>query len=446
MYKYWLKMKTNLFILILCVITLISCGGKSQNSNSKETAGMPSETASKYSNTTKLLGQLERKADKVLVENANVNDLRDVYELCEQLNFDYDPMDMEPETADQCKALQERIDSVKTSIHSRLETLSQHQFILMLDVEDQVIELPTAFPIYLERGDKLFYAVDAEKPADIRIYNTDSRQLLKTYAGKRSVADSMVIKNKGVYLVHVTPKVNQYVDVRVGYRGGSLERNFYIKEVEAKVVDAKQGDFLATSVKGIKMTDLFEEPRKFTLRSQLKATFSNTSNTDRAIVAIQIPAGATDVLYSLRISTSEGSRSSDGEFSNNLTKSYKKIKILGLPVYEKQSSHGSSIIGLILGENQPPSEEEAYINMYVFYNAAQAKRFQDGADVSKLQYSIDYSRMGTQSCNGRVPTKGCKTIYFGFRNERVRYSNYLWLEAVSAVPKNEYIKTVYTVK
>ena len=437
-------MKFPMVLLILCIAMLSACGG-GQGSGSQEKS-MPTETAIRFKEINKLLGQIERKADKVLTSDATVNDMKDLYELCEDIEFDYDPLEMEPEAADQCEALQHRIDSLKSSVKERMEALNADQLVAMLDVEDEVIEKTTGFPIYLERGDKLYFAVDAEKTVDVRIYNTDSRQLLKTYAAKHSVLDSLDIKNKGVYLINVTPKVTQYVDVRVGYKAGSLERLLYVKEVEAKEVDAKQGDFLATSVKGIKMTNLFEEPRKFTLRSQFKATFSNTSNTDRAIVAIQIPAGATDVLYSLRISTSEGSCSSDGEFSDNLTKSYKKIKILGLPVYEKQSNHGSSIIGLILGENQPPREEEAYINMYVFYNAAQAKRFQDGADVSKLQYSIDYSRMGTQSCNGRIPSKGQRTVYLGFRNERVRYSNYVWLEAVSAVPITEYFKPEYIVK
>ena len=101
---------------------------------------------------------------------------------------------------------------------------------------------------------------------------------------------------------------------------------------------------------------------------------------------------------------------------------------------------------LLLGENQPPREEEAYINMYVFYSADQAKKFQDGANPAKLQYNIDYSTMGTQSCNGRIPTKGNRTIYMGYQNERVRYNNYIWLEAVSAVPNTEYLKTEYVVK
>lgn len=84
--------------------------------------------------------------------------------------------------------------------------------------------------------------------------------------------------------------------------------------------------------------------------------------------------------------------------------------------------------------------------MYVFYNAAQAKKFQDGTAPSTLSYNVDYSTMGTQSCNGRIPSKGYKTIYLGFLNERMRYNNYVWLEALSAVPHTEYFKPVFTVR
>ena len=34
----------------------------------------------------------------------------------------------------------------------------------------------------------------------------------------------------------------------------------------------------------------------------------------------------------------------------------------------------------------------------------------------------------------------------GYQNERVRYNNYVFLEAVSAVPNTEYLKTEYIVK
>ena len=36
--------------------------------------------------------------------------------------------------------------------------------------------------------------------------------------------------------------------------------------------------------------------------------------------------------------------------------------------------------------------------------------------------------------------------FMGYHDERVRYDNYVWLEAVSAIPNTEYLKTEYIVK
>ena len=242
-------------------------------------------------------------------------------------------------------------------------------------------------------------------------------------------------------MVEINPRVRQYASIELTYHPNNINRVKNPKQVVSQQVEGQKGDFRVQTVKGIKMKNLFEEPRKFTLRGQLKAAFSGSY---RAIVAVQVPTGATDILYSLRISTNEPDRASDGKFHDNMETSYKRIKMLGLPVYESHSGRG--IIATLLGENQPLREEDAYINMYVFYNAAQAKKFQDGADPAKLAYNVDYSTMGTQSCNGRIPSKGYKTIYLGFLNERMRYNNYVWLEAVSAVQNTEYFKTEYIVK
>ncbi len=437
--KLFTIMKTKITVIILFATVLTACFGGGSGSGSQSTDSQ--EIIAQIQEVNKLLGQLERKADKVLTPNTSVKDMKELSDICEQLDFDYDPMQLEPEVADQCKALQLRIDSVKRSINSRIETLSRSQLVQLLDIQDEVLEQPQACPVYLERGDKLFYAVDAEKTVDVRIYNTDTHQLLKTYTAKRSVLDSMDIRNKGIYLIHITPKMHQYVDVRIGYQPGSVDRLMNVKQVETKEVEARKGDFLAYSKPGIAMKNLFEEPRKFTLRGQLKAAFSGSS---RAIVALQVPKGATDVLYSLRISTNEPDRASDGKFHDNMQTSYKRVKMLGLPVYESQ--RGAGIISTLLGENQPLREEDAYINMYVFYDSKYAKQFQDGKSAANLPYNVDYSTLGTQSCNGRIPSKGRSTIYLAFENERMRYNNYVWLEAVSAVPHTEYYKTEYKVK
>jgi hypothetical protein len=162
-------------------------------------------------------------------------------------------------------------------------------------------------------------------------------------------------------------------------------------------------------------------------------------------VPVQVPAGTTDILYTMRIATSEQDRSSDGEFHDNLTRSYSRIKFLGLPLYERSSSNG--LLNTLLDDNRPLREEDAYCNMYLFRSQSQAKQFQDGTKAaSLLSYDVDYSTVGTQSCSGRIPMKGTRTVYLAFENERMRYTNYLWVEVVAVVPTTEYYTTKYTIE
>ena len=441
-------MKRILFLITLAAL-FVACG--SNTSSDEQSAAQTEAVAPDHSfkaESRKTLQQVDGLQRKLAdpQQYATQNGVEELQRLGEELSFHYNAAELD--SADLVLARQ--VDSLIDEVHKSLPYAIQQNVCnaphpLLLKPEELLTETQ-AYPVYLERGDKLMINIETEKPADVRVYNTNSHQLLKTYAGKKLIKDSIAIQFAAVYLVEINPKGRQYAGIDISFKPNSINRAFTTKTVETREVEGQKGDFRVKTIPGIKMQNLFEEPRKFTLRSQLKATFSGTSNSDRAIVAIQVPSGAKDVMYSLRISTNEGSRSSDGQFSDNLAKSYKKVKFLGIPLYERSSSHGSSLFELLLGENQPPREEEAYINMYVFYSADQAKKFQDGANPAKLQYSIDYSTMGTQSCNGRIPTKGCKTIYMGYQNERVRYNNYVFLEAVSAVPNNEYLKTEYIVK
>lgn len=429
-------------IALLCTIALMGCG----SSTGKTQQGMDSQTAEQYATVSQAAQQTRKLLNDLRIDcrhgrTLSAKQITSLYALNEQLVFEYNPATQDSASNAQCEALRRQIDDLHNSVNELVATQTPNVFVSVHHKPQELLEATQNYPVYLERGDKLIYRIETEKPADVRIYNADSHQLLKTYAGKTLVRDSINISFSAIYLVQVTPKTRQYTNIKIGYKTQDVSRLAGTKSVRVDSVEAQKGDFLAAPVRGIKMTNLFDEPRKFTLRGQLKAAFSGSY---RAIVALQVPAGATDVLYSLRISTNESNKSTDGDFYRDMETSYRRIKVLGLPIYE--SHRGSGLIATLLGENVPPREEDAYINMYVFYNAAQAKKFQDGTAPSTLNYNVDYSTMGTQSCNGRIPSKGYKTIYLGFLNERMRYNNYVWLEALSAVPHTEYFKPVFTVK
>lgn len=416
---------------LLVVVLLIGC--------TSETA---KKTIEEYNQVFERVTTLEQVFNQTDWNSISGSTFVEIYNIGKELYYDYNPMDLKPEQVTACETLKERVNRLRSEILEKAEHQIAKYKITPWFHDNLLFEKAETFPVYLKRGEKLRWNIAGEKPITVKICNADSRQVLKTYTGKSVVADSLNIANTAIYYVEVNPNGVQYIALDVNYKFNELSRLGNATPVNKEEIECNKTDFGAKPIKGISLQKCFEEPRKFTLRGQFKAAFSGSA---KALVAVQVPAGATDILYSLRIDTSEQDRSSDGEFHNGLVNSYKKIKMLGLPIYEKEKSRG--ILSSLLDDNRPLREEDAYCNMYVFRNQSQAKQFQDGTKAtSLLSYDVDYSTLGTQSCNGRIPTKGAKTIYLGFENERVRFTNYIWVEVEAVVPRTEYYTTKYSIQ
>ena len=359
----------------------------------------------------------------------------------EKLKYDYNEEGMNVATMMHCDSLVMRINNYKKQVEQFAEkTILQLKGVSLVEIPEQLFTERTYYPVYLKKGEKFYIKIDASSSLTTKLYNSDTERLIKSYT-KSKISDSLRISNTGIYLIEITPNGKQYASVSLSYRPENTSDISNRPAIYSKKVECNKGDIGAVGVPGITMRKCFDEPRKFTLRGQIKASFSGNS---KALVAVQVPAGATDILYTMRIATSESNRSEDGQFHDNLTRSYKRIKFLGLPLYEKSTSNG--LLNTLLDDNRPIRDEDAYCNMYVFRNQSQAKQFQDGTkSASNLNYDVDYSTIGTQSCNGRIATKGAKTIYLAFENERMRYTNYLWIEVEAVVPNKVYYRTKYKV-
>ena len=369
------------------------------------------------------------------------NDALQVYTLANELEYTYDYQHLDSASQVKCAMLQERVEKLKMDIQQTVMDNLANIPVSIYHNEDCLLEKKTTYPVYLKRGEKLHVNISTKRAATVKVYNYDAKSTIKTLSETTKFNFAINIENAAIYLVEVNPgSTSQYARININYTTNTIDR-LTPTEIGERTVEAKSGEFRAWSVKGVKMKNILDEPRKFTLRGQLKAMFSGAY---RGVVGIDVPAGATDILYSMRISTNEADRSSDGEFNERANTTYRKIKMLGLPVYESTKSAG--IINTILGDYTPLCEEDAYINMFVFGSSSQAKKFQDNKPTNQLSYDINSSIMGMQSCTGRIPVKGRQTIYLGFENERTRYNNYVWVELIAAQPINEYFKTEYFLK
>ena len=431
-------MKTIKHITVFLIFSVITACGKTQGND--ERVRLTEREAYRYDKALQAIEKVEYMCDQV-ASSPSQETVISLLSKAKELKYEYNDDGMNVATIKHCDSLKMRIESCQQRAASVAEQMIiSSKNINVVNLSEQLLTEKIYYPIYLKKGEKLFCEIEASAALVAKLYNADTEQLIKTYK-KSNISDSLLIVNTGVYLFELTPQTKQHVDVSLGFRPVEPSGIYNRPAIVTEQVECKKGDLGAIGIPGIEMRKCFEEPRKFTLRGQIKAAFSGNA---KALVSVPVPAGATDVLYSMRIATSETSRSSDGEFHDNLTRSYKRIKFLGLPIYEKSKSNG--LLNTILDDNRPIRDEDAYCSMYVFRNQSQAKQFQDGTKpVSQLNYDVDYSTVGTQSCNGRIPVNGAKTIYLGFENERMRYTNYLWVEVEVVVPNTVYYRTKYRV-
>ena len=421
----------RLLLLSIILVFVTSC----------EEYKLRKQTISEYTTILGKVQELERTLNTTDFKALSGDDLIAIHEIGGELYYDFNPLGLKPDQLAACEALKERVNTLRSEIIEKSEAEIADFKMSPYLVDDVLIESTQAYPVYLMKGEKLRWKINGSKPMTVKLCNADSRAVIKTYTDKTSVVDSLEIPNTAIYFLEVIPGFAQYIDLDINYKVKDFARLKGVTPIQSEQVGCSKGDFGAVAVPGVKMQNVFEEPRKFTLRGQLKSAFSGSRI---AMVPIMIPAGTTDVLYSMRIATSEYDRSSDGEFYDNMTRTYKKIKFMGLPLYEKSTSNG--LLNTLLDDNRPLRDEDAYCNMYVFRSQTEAKKFQDGkASAGDLKYDLDYSTVGTQSCNGRIPTNGASKIYLGFENVRVRYANYLWVEAIAVVPTTEYYTIKYSI-
>ena len=429
-------MKKYLIIIFVAVFFIISC----RDSESDKPVQVSSDKVeSAYKQSVFDIEDINMAIKKYCISHSS-NDYMRIYNLSEDLSFEYKDSDILPEDRHKYIKQKHKVDSLKRAVDRFLSREIYNIKPIIVEKKDYLIKDAAVYPVYLKKGVKLYIDQSMQGNKTTKFYNVDTKKLLKSYKAKNVIHDSIVIENSAIYLWEITPTSSQYLDLTLKQSVNNIEDLTDKHTISVKKVDASANDFRANKYNTIDLLNVLEEPRKITLRSYLKSAFSGNH---RSIVAIQIPKNANDIAFNLRISTDKQDRSEDGKFFNNTRDSYRKIKFLGLPVYESTGSK-SSIIRELLNLNKPDREEDAYCNIYVFTNPTMARRFQNKDVITNLKYNVDYSMIGTQSCNGRIPCKGLKTIYLGFENERYLATVYLWLEVIATVPTIKYSMETYS--
>ena len=372
-------------------------------------------------------------------DDKNLENYLKLYYKLPDISFKFSKDELSDTQYYRCKRKQLSVDSIKRVINRTIKKDLRIYEIVLLEEKDKLIRPPFTLPFYAHRGENIKLSADSQDNFTFKIYNADSKKQFYKSNPTTNIDTSFDIQNSAVYLIEISGPSSMYIDFKLNRKPSSVEDLLNRKKISIDTIASTKNEFRAQKVKGVSIRKVFEEPRKITLRSQGKALFSGST---RSIIALNLPTNCSDVMYSLRISTSDSDKQTDGQFFDKTYKRYHEIRFLGLPLYESTRT-GNSLLRELLSASEPFREEEAYCNLYVFKSAAEARKFQNEADIKTIKYNLDYSIVGTQSCNGRVPAKGLRTLYLGFENPKITSSVYLWLEALSTVETTEYFKEKY---
>jgi len=429
-----LKKISKLFVAVLLIASAAGCANVKEKKENKQY----------FKSEMDKLEELLQEVREVLSSISDNSDLQEVRDLMSSANSeDLEVGDFYFElTPEQQAAVDQKNAEIRKLRARATETCEEFfaNYSKSVAKGEILIESQHVCPVYLKRGMKLNLNCECDGPVTINLYNADSRKLVKSFK-TGNVNEEIAIANTAIYLVEFNVKEPQYCYLDINYTSDSMDDYLNEPEITVEQVECAAGSFRAKKVPGIRLRPIFEEPHKITVRSKGK-NFLDTSSPYRSVTAVRIPAGSSDILYRLRISTTDSDSSDDGEFCKDVSESYKKVKFLGLPLYESTKS-SSSIFREVLNDLYVSREEKAYCNFYVFNSQGQAKKFQDNAAISGISYNMDYSCTGTQSRNERIPVKGQSTVYLGFENTRQMHDIFIWLEVLATVPTDVYYTDVY---
>lgn len=379
---------------------------------------------------------------KSIEEGCTPNDLQSLEQTIKKLHFNYNEEEIPEEKLNSYKKKAHAIDSLRETLNDQLDEIVPQLKLKYKSVSDTLVAAPgTEYAVFLMRGDTLFVDFEGEEPTKLNVLNADSEKNIASYSKKSEYHFKTAIRNSAVYLIEIKTPQTQYINLDIAKKNPEHDKLMATMDVITTIDSAGVGDFHAKETQTVKMKNLFMNPRKISLRSNLKSAFSGSN---RSVVALQLPKGSLNVVYQLRISTSKSNQGSDGDFFDRAKESYREIKFLGLPIYES-TKEGNSVIRELLGYlTDPPKEEDAYCDMYVFHSQSEAKRFQDHKPVTELKYDVDLSTIGTQSCTNCMDVKGSNTLYLGFENSHTTKDVYVWLEALATTKSKEYYRCYYT--
>lgn len=273
-----------------------------------------------------------------------------------------------------------------------------------------------------------------------------SGRIVKTFKKTSDVDFTYDVFFDNPFSVKIYFPKESYYNLEVSRKSGSVAN--YIsnaKLVRDSVIVSKKTN---KSKIGTRMAfeKVFNQPKKFVVSS----TFS-MSGESKVYAPIEIPKNTREFIYTLRISGQDGSDSDDGELFNEVNTVSKKVKVLGLPLWESEEK-SSSLSREILNELFPPTKDEDFtLNVFFFDKQKEIKKFLQYPSSGKqyasaFRYDINNSALSTQSRVGLIKKPYSGFSYIGLQSTSSFSSTYVWLDVVALYEKTFHYEIRYRIK
>ena len=243
------------------------------------------------------------------------------------------------------------------------------------------------------------------------------------------------------YSIIIDFKEETYFDLKIYRKPASIENKFSDCKLIRDSILVNQKTKRSKSGKQMVQTKVFNEPKKFIVSKSF-----SLSGEPKVYAPVELPKNTIEFIYTLRISGEDYQLSEDGTLFSQIDRSYKKIKLLGLPLWESKSE-GNSITREILNSLFKPKKDEDYtLNVFFFEKQSEIKKFinYSGEDYSSaFAYDINNSAVSTQSRVGLIKKPKSGFSYIGLQTNSTFSDTYAWLDVVALSENTFYYEIKY---
>lgn len=282
-------------------------------------------------------------------------------------------------------------------------------------------------------GDSVFIKLEVDQPFTYCevIEEQSHRSIRKTWNSKSFKTVFVPITNN-VYTVRYFLKKGAYFSTDCSRLAASIEKKFHNHQITRDSIIVNKKTKYSKLGKELVFESIYQEPKKFIVKGNLR------SGSSKIYLPIDVPQNTKEFIYQLRISGNETSVNSDGQLIDKVRSSHRRIKVLGLPIWDSESK-GSSLTREIINTIIEPTKEEDYTaNVFFFDKENEVKKFLNYNGVNygnAFKYDIRNSALGSQSRNGLIKKPKSGYSYLGLVANSNFSNTHIWLDVVALQEK-----------